>query len=193
MTTERTKTDHSISMLKAQTASLPFGLFAIAELLIFAAVWGFDPVMDASDILLPWYFFPIFAAGIVVHELIHGLSWMAAGRLPFAQMKFGFQLKTLTPYAHCTVPITKRAYVFGTLMPAAALGCIPFFISLITGNGWVLIFGILFTFAAVGDFLIVWLIRTVPWNAMVEDHPENAGCFVYNGKNMDSAAANDSN
>jgi hypothetical protein len=167
-------------MQKIQIASLPFGLTAVAELLIFAAVWGFDPVMDASDILLPWYFFPVFAVGIVVHELIHGLSWMAAGRLSFAQMKFGFQLKTLTPYAHCTVPVKKSAYVFGTLMPAVVLGFLPFIISLITGNGWVLIFSILFTFAAVGDFLIVWLIRSVAWNTLVEDHPENAGCYVYN-------------
>lgn len=173
------KSDYSVPIPKAQTASLPFGLLAIAELLIFAAVWGFDPVMDASDILLPWYFFPLFAVGIVLHELIHGITWMTASQLPFKQMKFGFQLKTLTPYAHCTVPIKKTAYVIGTMMPAVVLGFIPFLYSLYSGNGWILIFGILFTFAAVGDFLIVWLIRSVEWNALVEDHPEHAGCYVY--------------
>ncbi len=173
------KTDYSVSMLKAQTASLPFALFAVAEAALFFAVWGAGPITAASDFLMPWYFFPIFIVGIVVHELIHAFSWMAAGKLSFAQMKFGFQLKTLTPYAHCIVPIKKSAYVFGTMMPAAVLGFIPFGLSLYNGNGWVLIFAVLFTFAAVGDFLIVWLIRSVPWSAMVEDHNENAGCFVY--------------
>ncbi len=180
------KKDYSIPMLKAQTASLPFGLFAIAEFALFASVWGFATIKNASDILLPWYFFPIFAVGIVLHELIHGLSWMLGGQLPFAKMKFGFQRKTLTPYAHCTVPIQKSAYVFGTLMPALILGLFPFLLSLINGNGWIFIVSILFTFASAGDFLIVYLIRSVPWSALVEDHPKNAGCFVYEAESMDS-------
>jgi hypothetical protein len=169
-------------MSKTSTASLPFGLFAVVEFLIFVAIWGFEPIKSASDILLPWYFFPIFGVGIVLHELIHGLSWMFGGRLSFKQMKFGFQIKTLTPYAHCTIPIQKSAYVFGTLMPALILGIFPFLLSLINSNGWIFLFGILFTFAAVGDFLIVYLIRSVSWTALVEDHPENAGCFVYDSE-----------
>ncbi len=166
-------------MLKAQTASLPFAVAAVGEVGLFAAVWGGAPIKAAADILLPWYFLPIFVVGIIIHELIHAVSWMIAGKLSFKQMKFGFQLKTLTPYAHCTVPIKKSAYVFGTLMPAIILGLIPFVAALRDGNGWILIIAVLFTFAAVGDFLIVWLIRTVAWDALVEDHPENAGCFVY--------------
>ena len=173
------KQDYSISMLKAQSASLPFGLVAVVEFLIFIALHGFEPIKAASDILLPWYFFPMFAVGIVLHELIHGFAWMFAGKLSFKQMKFGFQVKTITPYAHCTVAIKKSAYVFGTVMPAIVLGIIPFFVSLVNGNGWIFLFSVLFTFAAVGDFLIIWLIRSVPWNALVEDHPENAGCYVY--------------
>ncbi len=173
------KTDLSVSMLKAQTASLPFALIALAEFFLFVAVWGFDPVKDASDILLPWYFFPLFIVGIVTHELIHGLSWKFAAGLSFDKVRFGFQVKTLTPFAHCTVPIRKSAYVIGTVMPAVVLGFVPFLVSLVNGNGWVLIFGILFTFAAIGDFLILWLIRDVPWRSFVEDHPENAGCLVY--------------
>lgn len=166
-------------MDKAQIASLPFGLFAAAEFLLFILVWGFQPVLAVSDILLPWYFLPIFFIGIVVHELIHGLTWMAAAQLPVKHIKFGFQRKTLTPYAHCTVPITKSPYVIGTVMPAVLMGFLPFILSLVIGNGWLLIFGVIFTFAAVGDFLIVWLIRSVAWNARVEDHPEHAGCYVY--------------
>lgn len=179
MTTHGERTDLSIPMVKAQTAALPFGLFAVAEVILFVLFWGFAPIKEASDILLPWYFFPLFAAGIVVHELLHGLAWMLGGQLPFSKMKFGFQVKTFTPYAHCTVPIPKSAYVFGTLIPLIVLGVMPFLVSLVNGNGWVLLFGVLFTFAASGDLLIVWLIRSAPFDALVEDHPENAGCYVY--------------
>ncbi|MDP1675497.1 MAG: DUF3267 domain-containing protein [Bacteroidota bacterium] len=183
-----TKKDYSIPMNKVSTASLPFGVFAVLEFLIFVAIWEFEPIKAASDILLPWFFLPIFAVGIVLHELIHGLSWMFGGRLSFNQMKFGFHSKTLTPYAHCTVPIQKSAYVFGTLMPAVVLGFFPFLFSLINGNGWIVLFSILFTFAAVGDFLIVYLIRHVSWSALVEDHPVNAGCFVYESEKTDSSS-----
>lgn len=180
------KKDYSVTMLKAQTASLPFGFIAVAEVFIFGFVREFRAIGDALDILLPWYFIPIFLVGIVVHELIHGVAWKLAANIPFSQITFGFQWKTITPYAHCTIPIPKRAYVIGTVMPAVVLGIIPFIISLVNGSGWLLIIGVLFTFAAVGDFLIIYLIRTVSWNALVEDHPTNAGCFVYENDETDS-------
>lgn len=171
--------EYTVSILKAQTASLPFGLIAVAEFFLFVTVWGFEPITAAKEMLLPWYFISIFLVGIVIHELIHGVSWMAAGRLSLRQIKFGFYWKTVTPYAHCKVPISKRAYLIGTVMPAIVLGFLPFGISLVTGDGWTALFGILFTFAAVGDFLIVWLIRSVPWDRQVGDHPTRVGCFVY--------------
>ena len=149
------KKDYSISMLKAQSASLPFGLIAVVETGVFAGTHSMTPIVDAIDILLPWYFFPVFLGGIIVHEAIHVATWMIAGRLPYSTMKFGFQWKTITPYAHCTTPISKRAYVIGTVMPAVVLGIVPFTASLYIGNGWLLLFGVLFTFAAIGDFLII--------------------------------------
>lgn len=180
------KRDYSVSMLKAQTASLPFGFIAVAEVLLFGSLHGFPRIGDAIDILMPWYFIPIFLIGIVLHELIHGVAWKFAANIPFSQITFGFQWKTITPFAHCRIPIPKRAYVIGTAMPAAVLGIIPVLISLANGSGWMLIIGVLFTFAAVGDFLIIYLIRTVPWNALVEDHPTNAGCFAYENSVTDS-------
>jgi len=39
-------------------------------------------------------------------------------------------------------------------------------------------FGFLYTVAASGDFLILWLIRNIKPNTHVEDHPTNAGCYV---------------
>jgi hypothetical protein len=180
------KKDYSISMLKAQTASLPFGFIAVAEVFVFGFLHGFRTIGDGLDILLPWYFIPIFLVGIVLHELIHGVAWKFAANIPFSQITFGFQWKTITPYAHCKIPIPKRAYVIGTAMPAVVLGIVPFIISLANGSGWMLIIGVLFTFAAVGDFLIIYLIRTVPWNVLVEDHPTNAGCFVYENGEIDS-------
>jgi hypothetical protein len=40
-------------------------------------------------------------------------------------------------------------------------------------------FGLLFTFAAGGDALVLWLLRGVAPHRLVEDHPTRAGCFVW--------------
>jgi hypothetical protein len=52
-------------------------------------------------------------------------------------------------------------------------------ISLFTGDILLFFFGFLYTTAAGGDFLILWIIRNVKPNTLVEDHPSNAGCYIF--------------
>ncbi len=40
------------------------------------------------------------------------------------------------------------------------------------------IFGIFFTMAAVGDFLVINLVRKEKMNDLVLDHPSKMGCFI---------------
>jgi hypothetical protein len=58
------------------------------------------------------------------------------------------------------------------------LGIFPLLISIISGSVWVFWFGMLFTISAAGDFLILWIIRKVEPETMVEDHPTRAGCYI---------------
>jgi ABC-type tungstate transport system substrate-binding protein len=81
---------------------------------------------------------------------------------------------------HCAVPVTIGNYRWGTALPGIILGIIPFALALILQNGWLLGFGLLFTLAAGGDFLILWLLRNVESEALVQDHPELIGCRVIN-------------
>ncbi len=59
---------------------------------------------------------------------------------------------------------------------AILLGIIPALVALITGKGWLLIYGTLFTVLAGGDLLVFWLIRKVRSSELVKDHPERCGC-----------------
>jgi hypothetical protein len=54
---------------------------------------------------------------IVVHELIHGVSWAIFSEHHFKDIEFGFMWKYLTPYCTCSVPLSKGQYIFGALMP----------------------------------------------------------------------------
>lgn len=133
------------------------------------SAWGFG-----------WLFLAV-VLGIVFHELIHGISWVIAGRKPFSAIKFGFQWKTFTPYAHLKEPVEVNAYRIGTFMPGLILGILTYVLSLLLGSGDLLWFSLIHTTAAGGDWLILWLIRGVRAGSLVEDHPTNAGCYVLEG------------
>lgn len=178
------KTDLSISMTAANVFSI---LIVLPPVIVLAGLyllrwWGQLRigmfVGGLRDLLL---FLAAFFAGIVVHELIHAVSWMVFGRQPRGAVQFGFDKNTLSPYAHCKEPLSANGYRLGTFMPGLIMGILPALAAVVTGSGWLLGFGLLFTLTAGGDFLILWLIRKVPGGRMVEDHPTRAGCYVIEG------------
>ena len=123
--------------------------------------------------------FEILIFGIVLHELIHGIIWAKFAKEGFKSIKFGVLWEMLTPYCHCKEALNVRQYIIGAIAPAIILGIIPSIIAIMTGNLGLLIFGMLFTMAAGGDFLIINLIRKESSSDLVQDHPSEAGCFIY--------------
>lgn len=175
------KIDLSISMSKANIVSIIIALPIFCLLgWLYSLRWGYDEFKLGFDVFFGnfFLFLTVFILGIIAHELIHGFSWMIAGKKPFNAIKFGFQASTFTPYAHCKEPIKVNAYRIGAFMPGLLLGIIPSLIAILTGNGWLIAFGIVFTVSASGDFIILWLIRNVSKDKFVEDHPTQAGCYI---------------
>jgi putative zincin peptidase len=170
------KRDLSISMARANIivmfVSIPV---AVLQFAIFGMVHGIRKMETTWGIAL---FLVVLFLGVVVHELIHGLAWVIFGRKPFSAIKFGFQWKSLTPYAHLKEPVEVNAYRMGAFMPGFILGILTYIFSITFGNGDLFWFGLIHTVAAGGDWLILWLIRNVKAGSQVEDHPVNAGCYV---------------
>jgi len=106
--------------------------------------------LNLLNLLLFWV---LVLASIVVHELIHGLTWMGLGEKSFSALKFGVQWKTLTPYAYLKEPVDVKVYRLGGFMPGFVLGLLPFILSLTLGNGTLLWFSIFQTAAAGGAWL----------------------------------------
>ena len=102
--------------------------------------------------------FIILIFGIVLHELIHGITWAKFAKAGFKSIKFGILKEMLTPYCHCKEPLKVKHYIFGAITPAIITGIIPAITAIFTGNLWLLIFGMLFTMAAAGDFMIINLV-----------------------------------
>jgi len=138
-------------------------------------------LFGAQGIAPSWGVLPlilIIFIGMSIHELIHGLTWMIVGGKALSAIKFGFQWKSITPYAHLKEPVDINTYRLGTIMPGLVLGIFVYILSLILVDGNLFWFSLIHTSAAGGDFLILWLIRNVRAGSLVEDHPTNAGCYV---------------
>ena len=165
----------TIGMLKANVVALVvLGLFCLLGVAGMYAVWG------GISFGRPWssmlFCIGIFA-GVAVHELIHGFTWMWATRSGFSHLRFG--LLRGGAYCHIDVPMSKRKYVVGALMPLLLLGVVPFLLSFATNSLWLMLFGAIFIGCAMGDVLIVWAIRKEPPDTLVYDHPSEPGCIVY--------------
>lgn len=173
--------DRSVSMGAANGYSLAF-IVPLAGGLIgaYAARWGSGALADAWRLLLDHVGWAVLllVAGTVVHELLHGAAWAVFARKPWSAIQIGFQWKTLTPFAHCREPMPVGPYRIGAAVPGLVLGLVPALAGIAAGWGGVFLFGLLFTVAAAGDLLILWLLRNVPAGRYVDDHPTRAGCLV---------------
>ena len=132
-------------------------------------------IQQAID--MKWWLLLILLAGIVLHELIHGVCMAISARNGWRSVSFGFNVKAIAPYARCKELLTLNAYRFSLVMPGILLGDVPVLISWFTGNILFLFFGILFYWAASGDIIVLWLSRNIT-GGMLQDHPDKIG-FIH--------------
>ena len=129
----------------------------------------------------------IFVVLIVVHELIHGVSWSFFTPHGFKDVEFGIMKPSMSPYCTCLVPLKKGQYIFGTVMPLAVLGIIPMIVSIIIGNPGILLMSILMAGSAAGDIMIIQSVLAYKSSAkeiVYMDHPTEAGCVVFERDNV---------
>jgi hypothetical protein len=172
--------DRSITIERATVYMLVLAVpLVVVQAAAFSLVWGWPALTQGlNDLVRSPIGLLALLLGIGAHELIHGLAWMLFGGLQRHQLRFGFQLKTLSPYAHALVPLRARAYRLGAVMPLLLLGILPHLLGMAGGDGRLAVFGILYTLAAGGDMAILWLLRGVPARAWLQDHPSRAGCYI---------------
>lgn len=127
-------------------------------------------------------FVAVIVLGAAVHELIHGITWAVFLKNGFKSIKFGVIWKHLTPYCHSKEPMKIKYYLLGAIMPALLLGFVPAVWGIIVSNFYVTFFGIIFIIAAIGDFMVIHLLIHENMNDYAQDHPSEAGCYVFRKK-----------
>ena len=79
-----------------------------------------------------FFIFLILILGIVVHELIHGITWTMFAKNGHKSIKYGVLWKMVTPYCHCKEPLLVKHYIIGAITPAIILGLLPAIYDILT-------------------------------------------------------------
>ena len=153
---------------------------AIVLFLPFVLIWSGRKPTDELTGGYPefWLSTLLLIAGIVVHELIHGITWACYAKSGWKSISFGVMWKLLTPYCHCNEPMYIRGYIMGAMMPCVVLGIVPAVAALCLGSLPLLTWGIIFIAAAAGDIWMTWLLTKEDPKSLVLDHPSEAGFYI---------------
>ena len=171
----------TIDIVKANWfAAIVLVVSAIAFFVPFVLIWKGRKPTDELTGGYPefWLSTLLLIAGIVVHELIHGVTWACYAKSGWKSISFGVMWKFLTPYCHCSEPMHVRGYIMGAMMPCVVLGIVPAVAALCIGSLPLLMWGIIFIAAAAGDIWISWLLTKESPGSLVLDHPSEAGFYI---------------
>ena len=114
--------------------------------------------------------------------MIHGACWVTFSPGRFKDIEFGVLKPTFSPYCTCLVPLKKGQYIVGVMMPGLLLGVIPFVVSIIIANPFMLLIADTMIAAATGDMMILGKIigyRSSASEVMYMDHPTEAGGVIF--------------
>lgn len=167
-----------IDMNKANLFAIGM-LFAVGIVLtgLFLLIWG--RLTDGEGIVKDAVFFFVgLIVVIVVHELIHGITWSIFAPRGLRSIKFGIMKKYLNPYCHCSDPLPRNGYIWGGLMPGIVTGVIPAVVAMAIGSFSLLVFSVFTISMAAGDVMIVLLALKEDPHCTICDHPTEGGFYV---------------
>ncbi|MCC3869712.1 DUF3267 domain-containing protein [Terrisporobacter mayombei] len=166
-----------ITVVKANIyALLTAGPIALICFFIYINKWG-SIVFEFTPATLMLFFISIIAC-IVIHELLHGLTWSLFCKEGFKSISFGIMWQSLTPYCHCKEPLNFKAYITGGLMPLLILGILLFIISFFMENSSLMILSLINILCAGGDTTIALLLCKYK-DALFIDHPTDCGFVAF--------------
>ena len=118
---------------------------------------------------------------VVMHELIHGITWGLCAKNGFKTIEFGVIWEYLTPYCTCSEPLRKGQMVLGALMPTILLGVVPGIIACIIGSTDLVYMAGAMMLGGGADLMIVGKIlrHKTGKTALFHDHPYKVGTIVF--------------
>lgn len=168
--------------LKANALGLLYGVALAFLIFLIGLVCGAR--MQGSESPAKGIFLMLlFIVLIVVHELIHGITWGLFAKGGFRKnIEFGFIVESLTPYCTCKAGLSRGAYLLGGLMPCIVLGILPCVAALVLADAMMFGLGAMMIVAAGGDLLVAQMIlthKTKGKDTLYFDHPSEIGLMLF--------------
>lgn len=169
----------------------PVLLTAVGVFVIFYGRFDLSFAQSAGHIgFWPWMlryvgwmlgFIAAVAIGIFIHEGIHGLFIALFAKGGFSSLGFGYDKKTMSPYAHSKVPLRVWQMIAVCLSPLFFMGLLPFAAAIYYGSLFTYLFSVVFIITAGGDIIYARLLLKVPARTFVEDLPDAVGFETIDG------------
>ena len=159
-------------------AALPWWVWGLAVILIIIPIVLFEVFAHKQEGSLG-YIWLLWTLGLLIlHEATHAVAWKFASGLPWSSFTFGVQWKTATPYCHSIEPMSIRAYRIGAISPLIVTGILPWVLAFVWGDVELAMAAAILISGAAGDLYILWAIKDLPDEVLLQDHDTQAGCLV---------------
>ena len=177
------KTDLTIGIVRANLVVLLIAIPVVA-LGVLLFMWKNSTAAHLPDPQRAILLLVLIVVLIVVHELIHGITWSMFTERHFKDIEFGFMKEYFTPYCTCLVPLSKKHYILGALMPGILLGVVPTALGILLGSPLLFWTGIVMLLSAGGDIMIVMKLlafkkQNESTEVLIYDHPTQAGSVIF--------------
>ncbi len=152
---------------------------AIAVVVPYVAIHGLAWPSSAGLFFARLFLFVVaYLVGVVIHELLHVVGMIIFGRVSLKSISYGHRLSEGVVYVHSKDPMSARAYRGVLMLPGIVTGLVPAIIGIVVGSFWITFYGWVMMASAVGDLAVLRLMRDVPPQVRVQDHPEEVGLLV---------------
>lgn len=171
--------EKTISILKVNLLGLLFFLVSAPLILYLYSLLhelNITTILDETNDIV--YFILLFVLSIIFHEFIHAAVFALFAQNKWRSIKIGVLWKHMTPYAHCSEPLRKSQYTLALVSPGVILGLIPVCFAFVNGHTLILIYGLIMLFAAIGDFIILIMLYSIPKDKKILDHNNKVGFWV---------------
>ena len=184
-----TRKDITISITKANIIGPLLVLpIMVVFCILFYVINGLAPLKALKESNSYWTFIFLILACLsmiplaVIHELIHGLCWGVFAKNHMKDIEYGFIVQQITPYCYCRSPLSKGAYIFGSMMPMTILGGGLCIVGIMIANPIVMVVGLIQLVGGAGDILITSML--IRYNgkgkdSILMDHPTDCGLIVF--------------
>lgn len=131
----------------------------------------------------PWsiYFIIVLISivGFVIHEILHGIILSFYSKKKFKDIEYGTDEEYLKPYCICREGLLIKEHKINRIIPIIVTGFLPYIISLIAGNFFLMIGSlVLICFCGI-DLVVVLRLRKEKNETIITDATREAGYINY--------------